>query len=116
MLTLTNVNMHVHQIDNVICLGHIFAALSPFCLESAVQLSIIGIENLTFWLKFIWFTNTNRTNTRLPLQSSSALSTARFVCDVSRILHSGFRLLIAMISAITVVLPVPGGPVSKPNH
>ena len=94
---------------------HIFAALSPFCLESAVQLSIIGIENLR---------PSGSSLSGLPIRIgripgcpcslSSALSTARFVCDVSRILHSGFRLIdCQIISAITVVLPVPGGPCIK---
>ena len=46
-----------------------------------------------------------------PCNLSSALSTARLVWDVRRIFESGFlRICCHIISAITVVLPVPGGP------
>src|SRR5579862_5929399 len=47
----------------------------------------------------------------VPARRSSALSTARLLCEVTRIRSSGFaarRRLTA--STITVVLPVPGGP------
>ena len=49
-----------------------------------------------------------------PLRRSNALSTARFVCEVTSILDSGFlNNVCQIISAITVVLPVPGGPCIK---
>ena len=90
----------------------ILVALSSLFFASCAQLSITGKENrLPSGSSLSGFPMRTGLIPACPCNLSSALSTARLVCDVRRMRQSGFlRISCQIISAITVVLPVPGGP------
>ena len=100
---------------------HWLIALSAFFFSSSeLLLAFLQSSNLSLAYTFPSSSNLSIFPIRigrtifLPFKRSKALSTARLVCEVIKILALGSRNKVCqIISAITVVLPVPGGPCIK---